>query len=109
MPYKKSFPTLSVQTLVKAPHITIEYDPVNQWVYVNWTGVQDAVTGKDGCEKILNAIRETRSQKLLNDNSNVTTLWYDEEEWIAKNWFPRLFAAGCFFLAWIYSPRATNR
>ncbi len=92
------------QILVDAPHLTIEYDEVNEWIYVNWIGDQTVATAKDGCEKIVKAVMQKRCTKVLNDNSDVNNDWIEVAEWLAKNWFPRLYIAGCFYFAWVYSP-----
>jgi hypothetical protein len=81
----------------------IEYDIRNNWIYANWIGFQNKETVLDGCEKILKALQQKNCTRILNDNRRVTSKWHESAEWVARDWFPRLYVAGCFYFAWIYS------
>ncbi len=40
----------------------------------------------------------------MNDNRLVTGPWQGAAEWVATDWFPRMYAAGLERLSWIVSP-----
>ncbi|MES2765896.1 MAG: hypothetical protein V4642_08515 [Bacteroidota bacterium] len=90
--------------LFESPEIDIEYDEDNKWLYVNWKGFQLVQSVKDGCEKMLEFVKEYKCEKVLNDNTLVKGIWAGAAEWGATNWFPRMKNAGVKQFAWIYSP-----
>lgn len=95
--------------LILEPHITIHYNAVDDILYADWTGEQTNETVRDGCEKVLHYMKQFRCQKILNDNTNVTSIWSEAADWVATDWFPRMGAAGCKFFAWIYSPNIYSK
>ena len=95
--------------LTLEPHITIHYNAIDDILFADWTGEQTRETIMDGCEKMLLYLKQFRCQKILNDNTNVTSIWSHAAEWVETDWFPRLSAAGCAFLAWIYSPNIYSK
>lgn len=90
--------------LVSEPHINIFYDVVDDILYADWKGNQNGESVQDGCEKILFHLKQQQCSKVLNDNTNVTSIWLDASEWVALDWFPRMHQAGCKLFAWVFSP-----
>lgn len=90
--------------MTSEPHITIKFDVIADILLANWKGNLSQESIRDGCEKILYHLQQQHCHKVLNDNSQVTSMWTDASEWIARDWFPRLGAAGCSLFAWVYSP-----
>ncbi|KAA3436881.1 hypothetical protein [Rufibacter hautae] len=90
--------------LAQDPHLTIQYDVINDTLTADWKGEQTEETVHDGCEKILQFMTAYRCVKLLNDNTQVAGMWSDAAEWVALNWVPRMEKAGCRFIAHVYSP-----
>lgn len=91
------------------PHITIHYNAVDEILYADWTGDQNKESVQDGCEKMLQYLSMYKCSKVLNDNTNVTSIWSDASAWVATDWFPRMAAAGCKFFAWVYSPNIYSK
>lgn len=83
--------------------IEIKYDPVNQWIYVDWKGYLSVHEVQKSCNQILKYFREKQAHKLLNDNTHVSGIWWDASEWIAEQWFPEMLEAGLKYVAWVYS------
>lgn len=90
--------------LVSEQHITIVYDLVDDILYADWTGDQTIESVMDGCERILFHLKQQQCSRVLNDNTNVTSIWADASEWVALDWFPRMHQAGCKLFAWVFSP-----
>lgn len=95
--------------LTSEQHITITYDVLDDILYADWTGEQTKESVMDGCERILYHLRQHRCSKVLNDNTQVTSIWSDASEWVAQDWFPRMHEAGCSFFAWVYSPNVYSK
>ncbi len=95
--------------LLLEPHVTIHYNALDDIMYCDWTGEQNIHTVTDGCENILAFLSQYKCSKVLNDNTNVTSIWSEASQWVALDWFPRMSRAGCKFFAWVYSPNLYSK
>ncbi len=84
-------------------NIDIEFNEQEKFMYVNWKGFQTVENVKFGCEKILDFLKQKKVSRVINDNRLVTGPWQGAAEWTAKEWFPRMFAAGLTHFAWVQS------
>lgn len=100
---------MAQRTLHDDPTITIVYDYMHEWLHVTWHGAQDGETVRAGATKMLEYVRDERCTKVLNDNTEVATMWSDAAEWGGTVWFPQMQQAGCEYFAWIYSPNLYSR
>ncbi|UYZ62696.1 hypothetical protein [Hymenobacter weizhouensis] len=100
---------MSQRLLHQLPHISIYYDYLNDWLYVDWTGDQDLESVQGGCLLMLECLRQERCRKVLNDNTRVTSMWSDAAEWGGRVWFPAMTEAGLEYFAWVYSPNIYSR
>ncbi len=82
----------------------IDYDLTQKWLYVNWIGYQTEKTVMEGCQKMLELVKELETCCILNDNTNVLGIWTPASVWVGTVWFPQMKAAGLTHFAWIYSP-----
>jgi hypothetical protein len=100
---------MSLQTLLEEPHITIAYDHLNEWLYADWLGDQDLTSVQHGALELLRLMQVQRCHKVLNNNTQVTSMWSEAAEWGGKEWFPAMAAAGLRYFAWVYSPNVYSR
>ena len=100
---------MALHTLYQNQHLSIAYDYLNEWLYVDWTGDQDLDSVREGCLQMLDCLRQERCSKVLNDNRRVTNMWSDASEWGGKVWFPMMAEAGLEYFAWVYSPNVYSR
>ena len=100
---------MALQTLFEAPHITIAYDHLNEWMYADWRGDQNLTTVQGGAMELLHQMTSQRCHKVLNDNTLVTSMWSEAAEWGGREWFPAMAAAGLQYFAWVYSPNLYSR
>ena len=100
---------MSLQLLLNEPHISISYDHLNEWLYVNWQGEQNLDSVQRGGRDILRLFTQQRCHKVLNDNRHVTSMWSEAAEWAGKDWFPTMMDAGLDYFAWVYSPNVYSR
>ncbi len=98
-----------LQILLDEPHIIIAYDHLNEWLYADWRGDQNLTTVQHGALEMLRLMQQQRCHKVLNDNTNVTSMWSEAAEWGGKVWFPAITAAGLQYFAWVYSPNLYSR
>ncbi|MEJ8803414.1 hypothetical protein [Pontibacter sp. H249] len=95
--------------LITEQHFTISLDIINDILHVNWKGDQSKESVMDGCEKIRHYLVQHHCKKVLNDNTNVTSIWDDASDWVAVDWFPRMHSSGCEYFAWVYSPNVFSK
>ncbi|MFT2009408.1 hypothetical protein ACMA1I_12090 [Pontibacter sp. 13R65] len=97
------------ELLFREPYIAIEYNEIDDWIYVNWRGFVNYETVTAGCEKILFFMKERGCSKVLNDNTNVEGIWSTASKWVGQDWFPRMKNAGLLYFAWVYSASTFSR
>ncbi|GAB3857674.1 hypothetical protein GCM10028822_31780 [Hymenobacter terrigena] len=90
--------------LYDVPTLTISYDYLNDWLYLDWHGNLDDDSVMAGALKLLELLPQERCAKVLNDNTRITGLWADAAKWGSDVFFPQLHAAGCRYFSWVYSP-----
>jgi hypothetical protein len=97
------------RTLYKDPNIHIELNEPENWLEVDWTGLQTLETVQSGCMVMLDLLEQHKCSKVLNDNTNVVGSWSEAAEWGAEFWFPAMMNAGLKHFAWIYSPEVFSK
>lgn len=97
------------ELLFRESYIVIEYNPSDNWLYINWRGYINYDTIQEGCEKILHFMKECECYRILNDNTNVEGIWSGASNWVGQDWFPRMQAAGITCFAWVYSASTLSR
>lgn len=94
---------MNQEKLYTSKNFDIEIDVQGKFIYANWKGFQTVDNVKDGCEKMLQILKEKKINNVLNDNRLVTGPWQGAADWVAKDWFPRMFAVGLKRFAWVQS------
>jgi hypothetical protein len=100
---------MALRLLHEDSSLSISYDYLNDWLYVDWQPMQDLHSVQQGCLKMLELLKSERCHKVLNDNRRVETIWAEAAEWGGKVWFPAMADGGCEYFAWIYSPNLYSR
>ena len=95
---------MAQRILYDVPTLTISFDYVDEWLYLDWHGDLNDETAMAGALKLLELLQLERCTKVLNDNARITGLWADAARWGSDVFFPQLYAAGCRHFAWVYSP-----
>jgi hypothetical protein len=90
--------------LYDSPTLTITYNYVDDWLYLDWHGKLDDDSIIAGALKLLELLQQERCTKVLNDNTHVTGLWADAARWGSNVFFPQLYTAGCRYFSWVHSP-----
>lgn len=93
----------------QSEHITINQDNDNKWLEVDWTGFQTFDTVKAGGLKMIEMLKASGYQSVMNDNTNVIGSWSEAADWAGQEWFPMMEKAGLKYFAWVYSPSAFSR
>src|SRR5688500_2483281 len=83
--------------------ITLEYQPKENWIYVNWIGLQSVETVKEGGQAMLEMLQQTGCHKILNDNRELVGPWDNANDWVEQTWTPNMIANGLRYLAFIVS------
>jgi PAS domain S-box-containing protein len=96
-------------SVYKNGYAEILHHPSDNYLEVNWKGFHDLYTIKDNCDAVLNLMKETGCNSILNNNLDVLGSWDDAMDWVARDWFPSIHQAGLQYFAWIYSPSTFSK
>ncbi|SHI29666.1 hypothetical protein SAMN02745146_0416 [Hymenobacter daecheongensis DSM 21074] len=86
------------------PYITIEDDPENRWIAVDWAGYLTADSIKAGAHAYTQALAQSGFQRVLNDTRKVLGPWDHSMDWVINVWAPNAAAAGLRYFALIATP-----
>ena len=75
-------------------YLTISHDKTKSCIRNQWQGILAVENVMLGATEVLNAMRETGCQYLLNDNRFVIGSWNQANEWIANVWTPQAMELG---------------
>jgi hypothetical protein len=99
---------IKVKTKLDAPQVadfldlySCEDDTI---LVADWSGVLDASRARNGCNAVLDTLREKAYTKILNNNTKVTGHYPGAVDWVGKVWFPSMYDLGTRYFAWVYSP-----
>jgi hypothetical protein len=94
---------MSIDLLVENPSLSISYDWSNQWLYLDWCGDLTLQLVQQSCLLIAECFFTQRCTRILNDNTNVTSITSDVGIWLATEFLPNIEAAGVEYMAWVHS------
>ncbi|WP_022823857.1 hypothetical protein [Hymenobacter norwichensis] len=83
--------------------MSISYDWSNQWLYLDWCGDLTLHLVQQSCLLITECFFTQRCTRILNDNTNVTSITSDVGIWLATEFLPNIEAAGVEYMAWVHS------
>lgn len=89
--------------------LTVSSDTDNNWLYADWHGQVNSEDVMTGSLLLLDLMRKSECNKLLNNNTNLSGIWADAAIWGAEEILPQLYQAGCRYMAWVYSPETYSR
>lgn len=87
--------------LFDSPRFIITHDVSNQWLYMQWIGLQDAASSLVSCSLIVQYIKQTNCQKLFCDSSQAIDGWDEIGQWANELYFPHLHDLGICAVAWV--------
>lgn len=97
-------PRVKTDDLYENESITIKFNRDKRWLEVDWTGFQDMASVQAGCLLILDYLKRHKTDRIVNDNTNVKGNWSDAVDWVGNTWFPMMEQAGLKYFAHIFSP-----
>lgn len=85
-------------------YLTIEDDPKNRWIAVDWMGYLTTESIKAGAKAYTEALANSGYQCVLNDTRKVLGPWDHSMDWVINEWAPNAAAAGLRYFALISTP-----
>jgi len=73
---------------------TIAWDSELNAVTHRWDEFTSGEEYREGCEKLLDAIKERNASKLLVDTSGIRAHDDEDTQWLQEEWMPRIIDAG---------------
>ncbi len=98
------FIIMKLQLLRYSLHVSVYYDSSNEWLFVDWRGDLSLSQVQAGCLTIAQCFLERSYSRILNNNSDVTSMSANAPGWLAEQYLPHLGLAGIEYLAWVCAP-----
>ncbi|WP_375435118.1 hypothetical protein [uncultured Hymenobacter sp.] len=94
---------MSLELLSETSTVSISYDNRNRWLYLDWFGDLTLKSVQESCLLIAKCFLSQSCVRILNDNTNVTSITPDVGIWLANDYLPYMHLAGVEHMAWVYS------
>ena len=95
---------MNLKHLCATPHVTVYFDSWNNWLYVEWQGALTLAAAQYACLEVAECFVEHAYSRVLNDDSQLTSLSPEVAPWLSKHFFPHFGLAGIKQLAWVHAP-----
>ncbi|RZJ94014.1 MAG: hypothetical protein EOO60_03960 [Hymenobacter sp.] len=92
---------MRIQSLLNTPTLLLFHDPECACLYATWYPTPSPQATLANYQAILAQVRQTRSQRLLNDCLLDENGWQEAAHWIEDNCFKQLAQAGLRTVAWV--------
>ena len=90
-----------MQTLFSTPYLTIAHDAATQCIFTTWPGRHSGREKKACCLEVLKRIQLTGSTKMLSDGTHDLDGWNEVIEWLSREYYDDLVAAGLLATAFV--------
>lgn len=94
---------MNIDLLAETTNLFISYDRSNQWLYLDWCGDLTLRSVQQSCLLVAECFLAQNCTRILNDNTNVTSITPDVGIWLATEYLPHIEAAGVEYMAWVHS------
>lgn len=94
---------MAIDLLTETSSLSISYDRANQWLYLDWCGDLTLQAVQQSCQLVAKCFLAQKCTRILNDNTNVTSITSDVGIWLATDYLPYIEAAGVEYMAWVHS------
>lgn len=72
----------------------IEYDPVTNWVVMDWDGYATSRQFREGTERMLQLLKEHHASKVLADVKDMVLIGREDQQWLNNHFLPEAIQAG---------------
>ena len=84
----------------------IHYYQESNVIHMDWNKHSSRNQFIEACDYALNIMKETNAKKMIADNSKVSVVAMENQNWLTQNWFPRALQLGFQYSAVIFSDDA---
>ncbi|MBX0289309.1 STAS/SEC14 domain-containing protein [Hymenobacter sp. HSC-4F20] len=85
--------------LLDSPSFTLYHDQENEWLHLEWRGPHTQQSVEHYCGALLQAVRDTKCRKILDDASEILDGWGELAQWLGRSFLPLLAQEGVTQLA----------
>ncbi|MGI4886217.1 MAG: hypothetical protein ACRYFR_14775 [Janthinobacterium lividum] len=100
---------MRLQLLRETNCISIYYDSLNEWLFLDWEGELTLPAVQAACLEVAYCFLPRPYARVLNSNAQVTGMSWSVAAWLAAEFLPHLALAGITQVAWVYSPSLRGR
>ena len=95
--------------LFEDEHLTILHYQAEEYLLLKWSGFSEGPEFKALANEVLKAVAQTRTKRILSDNTNWTAIAPNDRGWAANSWFPKVEEIGVRKLATVLSKDLFHR
>jgi hypothetical protein len=100
---------MQLHLLGTTPCLTIYYDSVNDWLFLDWQGELTLAMVQQACVEVGYCLLQRPYPRVLNSNAQVTDVSLSVAAWLVAEFMPHMKLAGIEYLAWVGSPSLRGR
>lgn len=89
--------------------VSIYYDSLNEWLFLDWEGELTLPAVQTACLEIAHCFLPRPYARVLNSNAQVTGMSWSVAAWLASDFLPHLTLAGVTQVAWVCSSSLRGR
>jgi len=93
---------MSMEMYEDTERYTIEYDDEIGAVVFTWDQFASGAEFREGCEALLDAVRQHDASKVLTDTRGIRAHDDEDQAWMQQNWIPRAQKAGVEYAATVH-------
>ena len=72
----------------------VKWDARSKAAHMEWQGWARPTEFRAANDALLRALREHRSSRVLGDSRKIKVIQQTDQDWVNRDWFPRILAAG---------------
>jgi hypothetical protein len=107
--YFISIPFMRLHLLSETTCLSIYYDSLNEWLFLDWEGELKLSDVQNACLEIARCFLHRPYARVLNSNAQVTGVSWSVAAWLVSDFLPHLSLAGITQVAWVCSTSLRGR
>lgn len=72
----------------------VKWDAPSQGAHIEWQGWAKPAEFRAANNALVQVIQDHRSTRILGDSRQIKVIQQSDQEWVNRDWFPRILAAG---------------
>lgn len=79
----------------------VKWDAASQAAHIEWQGWAEPAEFRGANDALVQAIKDHGATRVLGDSGQIKVIQKSDQDWVNRDWFPRILAAGLTRLAMV--------